>query len=346
MSKPLNLVSYLGYWAMALPATAVVMVLCMMVGPAQGGGMTWGWPGPDILDVRILPVLAAAIVGAMLAGSGVVLQSMLRNPLADPLILGIASGANLAAVVWVLYGGLLLSLGAAHGVPPILLPTGKATCAAVGAILSILLVFFLARRRSTTALEPVTLLLVGIVVSAFNGAATALLLAISPLEKEHEILNYIMGYIDDGVTRPQLCVALIVGLVGWLLAVGSSHAMNIAALSDEEITSLGVRLGRLRTLSFISASIMTAAAICLAGPIGFVGLICPHVCRTLWGPDHRQLLVTAPFAGAIFLMAAYAFVHSSLGMFHTQIPIGVITALCGGPFFLILLRRRGVWDER
>lgn len=346
MKHGLTKALYASYWAIAASATAVVLCLCIMIGPGAGHGISFGWPEHAIFEVRVLPVLAAAIVGAALAGSGVVLQSMLRNPLADPLILGIASGANLAAVVWVLYGGFLLAAASAHGVPPLLLPTGKAAFATAGAILSILIVFLLARRRSTTALEPVTLLLVGIVVSAFNGAATALLHAMAPLQQKREILYYLMGFIDDAVTLDKLAIGLGVFLLGWLMACASGAAMNIASFSDEEITSLGIRLGRLRTFSFISASIMTAAAICLAGPIGFVGLICPHVCRAIFGPDHRQLLVTAPFAGASFLMLAYAFVHSTGSWFDGDIPIGVVTALCGGPFFLILLRQRGVWDER
>jgi iron complex transport system permease protein len=325
--------------------TAVVMLLCMMVGSGIGYGISFGWPGNDIFEARVFPVVAAAIVGAALAASGVVLQSMLRNPLADPLILGIASGANVAAVIWMLCSGVIMAAAIAHHLPLFLLPSGAATFAGIGALISLLTVFALARRRGTAALEPVTLLLVGIIVSAFNGAATVLLLTLAPLEKEHAILNYLMGFIDEGVTRDQLLVSLVVFLFGWTIAFFSAKAMNIASFSDEEITSMGVRLSRLRTLAFISASVMTAAAIFLAGPIGFVGLICPHICRTIFGPDHRQLLTTAPFAGAIFLMTAYALVHGTPGIFHTQIPIGVVTALCGGPFFLILLRKRGVWNE-
>jgi iron complex transport system permease protein len=336
---------YILYAIAAIVATMLVMLLCIMIGPGVHRGIALGWPSSDIVAVRVLPILAAAIVGAALAGSGVVLQSMLRNPLADPLILGIASGANLAAVAWVLWGGLLLTTATAHGIPAIFLPTGKAAFATVGAIVSIVIVFMLARRRGTTALEPVTLLLVGIVVSAFNGAATALLHSMAPLEQKREILYYLMGFIDDAVTADKLIIGLALFAIGWAIACLSSSALNIASFSDEEITSLGVRLSRLRTLSFVSASIMTAAAICLAGPIGFVGLICPHICRAIFGPDHRQLLVTAPFAGSIFLMLAYAFVHSTGGWFNGDIPIGVVTALCGGPFFLILLRKRGVWDE-
>ena len=344
MKRGLTIRSYLGYWAIALGATAIVMLLCVMVGPGEHG-IALGWPRPDIFTVRVFPVLAAALVGAALAASGVVLQSLLRNPLADPLILGISSGANLAAVVWILYGAILLAKATAHGMPGFLMPTGTAAFATIGAILTIIVVFALARRRRTSALEPVTLLLVGIVVGAFNGAGTALLHTLAPLEQQREVLYYLMGFINDGVTAGDLGVAFAVLLVGWLMASAAGSALNIASFSDEEMTSLGVRVGRLRIVSFISASIMTAAAICLAGPIGFVGLICPHVCRAIFGVDHRQLLVTAPAAGAIFLMAAYAFVHSTIGWFHGEIPIGVVTALCGGPFFLLLLRRRGVWDE-
>jgi iron complex transport system permease protein len=153
-------------------------------------------------------------------------------------------------------------------------------------------------------------------------------------------ISYLMGSVAGDVTWQRFILAVIVLLLGYLPILLASRSLNIGTLSDMEATSLGIRMSALRNICFISAAVMTAAAIMLSGPIGFVGLICPHICRSLVGSDHRKLVVAAPFAGAIFLMLADTFVNATGGIIGSELPVGVITALCGGPFFLMLLRRR------
>jgi iron complex transport system permease protein len=184
-----------------------------------------------------------------------------------------------------------------------------------------------------------TLLLVGVVISAINGGILMLLQAMSPPNVQANFLNFVMGSIGSDVTLGRLRVAMIVVAVGYLPVLLAARSLNIGTLSEMEATSLGVNVGRLRNLCFIAASVLTAGAIMLAGPIGFVGLICPHICRSLVGADHRRLTVAAPLCGAAFLMLADTFVNAT-GALIGELPVGVVTALCGGPFFLMLLRRR------
>ena len=151
-------------------------------------------------------------------------------------------------------------------------------------------------------------------------------------------LNYLMGAISSDTTWPLLALAAALIAIGTLPLYLAGRSLNIGSLPDLDAASLGINPAKLRTLCFTSASLTTAAAIMLAGPIGFVGLICPHICRRLVGSDHRKLLLAAPLAGAIFLMLADTFVNATGNLFHGELPVGVITALCGGPYFLFLLK--------
>jgi iron complex transport system permease protein len=190
-------------------------------------------------------------------------------------------------------------------------------------------------------MDPLTLLLVGVVVSAINGGVLMVLNSLAPAGIKADLMSYVMGSISTEITWGVLLMAVVVVAVGFVPILLSGRALNVGSLSDVEATSLGVNVGQLRTICFISASVMTGAAIMLSGPIGFVGLICPHICRGLVGADHRKLVVAAPLCGAAFLMAADTFVRATGGLFYGELPVGVVTALCGGPFFLMLLKRRG-----
>ena len=341
MSGGLNLQRYVAYWVVASIVTVVVFALCLCVGPEPGPEhwVNLGWPGDwNILEIRLLRVATAALVGVALAGAGVALQALLRNALADPYVLGISSGASVGVMVWLLATS---ATWIAHS--PTLLSlmlSGSTLPAVAGALLTCGAVFVLARGRAGQGqLDPLTLLLVGVVVSAVNGAIIMVLNNLAPGGIKVSLINYMMGNIGGGSWRT-LQVAGGAVILGWLPLLLMARSLNIATLSDVEVASLGVKISTLRNMSFLSAAVMTAASIALAGPIGFVGLICPHVCRTLFGPDHRQLTVTAPFFGAIFLMVADTFVRSTGKFFQGDLPVGVITALAGGPFFLLLLRRR------
>jgi iron complex transport system permease protein len=343
---------YARYWIIGLLATVVVMALCLLVDSADTRHLAFDIPTERFLGLRFARVGSAALVGAALAASGVLLQALLRNPLADPYVLGISTGSSVGVLLWVLSFGPLLALAQSGSMPvwcatilTALVSNGEAIPALVGALVTCFVVFAVARANSPGGgggggggVEPLTLLLVGVVVSSFNGALVILLNSLRPQGLSSNITMYLIGNINDEASRTQMLVALAIFLAGWLIALLGAGAMNVAALSDTEATSLGLRLARLRTLLFVVASVMTAAAIALARAIGFVGLICPHVCRLLFGPDQRQLIVTAPFCGAVFLMLADALVQISKPWIPYSLPVGVITALAGAPFFLVLLR--------
>ena len=253
--------------------TAAVFALCMCVsGNVEHVGIDWGWPEPGLVQFRLSRVLAAAIVGMALSAAGVTLQALLRNPLADPYVLGISSGSTVGVMAWMLLATSLLK-SAPTGLALFLLTVGRSAPAIAGAILTCLLVFSLARSRFGGSLQPVTLLLVGVVVSSINAALLMLLNSLAPHGLRSDFATFLLGSISEGeLTTPLLTVAAVVLLTGYLPTLLSAAALNIGTLSDTEATSLGINVQRHRTLSFLCASIMTGAAILLSGPIGFVGM--------------------------------------------------------------------------
>jgi len=338
----LTLPRYLSLWAISLLLVALVFLLCICFGPGVPGisAVQFGWPTSDEFSLRIMRILPAALVGLALSASGVALQALLRNPLADPYVLGISSGSSVGVLLWLLVVGPFYAVVANNPFLRIALKQGALLPALAGAIATCILVFLLARSRRTSSSDSLTLLLVGVVVSAVNGALLMLLNHLAPPDVRLNLLNYMMGTISSDVTATTLTLAGVILALGYFPLLLAGKALNIGSLSDTEAISLGVNIKTLRQLCFISASIMTAASIILSGPIGFVGLICPHICRSILGADHRKLLVAAPLAGAAFLMLADTFVSATGTLFHGELPVGVITALCGGPFFLLLLHRR------
>jgi iron complex transport system permease protein len=328
----------------AAALTAITLMLCLAIGPGAPGqrAISFGIPHPDILRLRLTRVGSAAIAGAALGLAGVLLQGLLRNALADPFILGISSGSTVGVMIWIVFGQALLHAFAGQPWLQDILANGQSIPALAGAAVATWLVFLLGRRRSGI-LDPMTLLLSGVVISAIGGALIMLLNNLVPYGARADILSYMFGYISEGTSHTLLTVAALTLGLAWAGALRLGGAMNVAALSDAEAQSLGVKLGSLRFLSFALAALATASSITVAGPIGFVGLICPHVCRGIFGPDHRQLLITSPLLGAIFLMLSDTFVRSTGVWFNGELPVGVITALCGGPFFLYLLTRRRTW---
>lgn len=297
----------------------VVGGLCCLIGPVRLSG--------GVLVVRFYRILAAAAIGASLAVAGMALQGMLRNPLAEPYILGISSGAG----VGVLVGTALLGRFA----------PGTPVLAMFGALATCIVVYTIAQRGGR--LDPYVLLLAGVCVTMFNGAIMfSLIIFLQP----DELLRFVrwgMGDVPQWVwwQRDLLAGCGAVVLAGWALLLVRGAAMNALGLGDDVAASSGVSVHRLRVETFIVVSLMTAAAVSLAGPVGFVGLIVPHICRLIVGPDHRRLALYSGFVGAIFLMVADTFCRTFgpwVGV--GKIPVGVVTALCGAPFFIFLLRRR------
>jgi iron complex transport system permease protein len=318
-----------------LCAAAVVVVgaLCEMVGSSGVG-----WPDRFGRQFRGESVMDSALIGAALGAAGVAYQAILRNPLADPYLLGVSSGASLAAYLW-----RLPAVAMALGGVGVLAAASQQVFAFAGAMIAVSIVLALGGRRGR--LDPVTVLLVGVIVNAVNGSIFLLINALArDLPGTGGALTFLVGGIQV-ITHLQRAATLILVAAGWVVLMCVSGQLNVAALDDGEAESLGVRIHRLRWICLSVASVMTAAAVAISGPIGFVGLVCPHLGRLLVGFDQRRLLPTATAIGAILLMLADAVSRflAAENRLGTQLQIGVLTGLLGGPFFLWLLfdaRRR------
>jgi iron complex transport system permease protein len=305
----------------ALLAAAVAALLLLGLGEVT----------PDeramILGLRGQRAGMAAVVGAALAVAGVMLQSLLRNPLASPDLLGLASGAGLAVMVSTTLAGAAGGLALGAG--------GAGAAALAGSTVTLAAVYALSQRRGF--LDPVTLVLVGVIVSVMCGAAS-MFIAVLSADPFSSVARWTIGALDDNVPASWVWGVGTVVVVSTLVGAWSGPAMDAAALSDDEARSVGVPLGALRLLLFGLAGVLTAGAVVLAGPIGFVGLVCPHVARLLAGPSHRVVVLASALAGAAMLVLADLLV-GWLRLPGGRVPIGVVTAVLGGPILIVLLRR-------
>jgi iron complex transport system permease protein len=297
-----------------------------LVGPAQASLARALAPDgvgtPDyviLFRTRVPRVLLGAVVGGALGTAGAALQGVLQNPLACPHVLGISAGAAVAGV-------LALVLGAGSATVPL--------AAFAGGLGAIAVVFFTARAGGRTT--PHAILLVGVV---FNAVAAALLMLIEALASYTEmqgVLFWILGSLSTQSYALVGVAALYSGLgLAWLVRHGQD--LNLLAAGEEGAAQLGVDVERARRAVFVAASLLVGAAVSVAGMIGFVGLIVPHLLRLVLGPDHRLLIPASFLGGAVFLVWADALARTVLG--PVELPVGVVTALAGGPFFVILLRR-------
>jgi iron complex transport system permease protein len=279
-------------------------------------------------------VLVASLVGAALGAAGVVYQAILRNPLADPYLLGVSSGSMLMAYAWQLES--FATIFAAGSVAAAL---GQQVFGFAGAAVSVAVVFTLASRRGR--LEPVTLLLVGVIVNAVNASVFLLLNAlVKDPARTGGPLSFLVGGLPAKLTAPQWWAAGTCIAIGWLLLMFVAGQLNVAGLSEAEAESLGVRIHRLRWVGLVVASLITASAVAVSGPIGFVGLVCPHIARLIVGNDQRRLLPLATALGAgLLALADAASRWVAQSRVETTLPVGVLTGLLGGPFFLALLWR-------
>jgi iron complex transport system permease protein len=317
-------------YVLSLLVWAAVWLVLAAVAVLFGSQNIWAWESPaarsDILEMRIYGVLLASAVGGALAASGLAFQALLRNPLASPYILGVSGGASFGVIA----AGVA---GLAVTVQPI---AGFA-----GALVTVFLVYAVAQRRGR--IEPYTLLLSGVILNAFYAAGIMLIIALVDPESRGEIAYWMMGNIDVFDVhweRAGVMVALAVGAAGVLAFL--AKGFNLVAVGEDAAGALGVRVDRLRLTAFVVASLVTGAAVAFAGPIGFLGLIVPHMLRMVLGPDHRRLVPASLFAGAAFLVLADLATRLLQGA-AVQLsppPVGVLTALCGGPFFIYLLRTR------
>lgn len=275
----------------------------------------------DLLRIRLTRIACAAVAGAGLAIAGAAFQALLRNPLSDPYILGVSGGASLGAVAAIVLG---LSIGwrGISSVPAF---------AFLGAVASMLAVYEVS--RTNEVVPPHTLLMCGVIVNAFCGAFITILSYVAPPHKTVEIISWVVGGIRTESSAGSVGLSFALVLVSSVVLYSQSIAYNVMSFGEETSKQLGLNIELTKKLTFVFASLATAAVVSETGPIGFVGLIIPHIVRLLLGPDHRVLLPVCFLGGAAFLVAADALAHTKL------IPVGAVTALCGGPFFLFLLRR-------
>jgi iron complex transport system permease protein len=272
---------------------------------------------------RLPRVLLGATVGGGLAAAGAALQALLRNPLASPDVIGISGGASIGAV-----GVLALGVGG----PTWILVPGAAFAASLATLAAIV-------RLSTVRgrLNPYSLLLVGVIANTIAASVIMLVTALVNSLRAQGVLVWLSGSLAQ---RPYSLVALVALLTVMPAVVlwTQGRSLNLLALGEEAAIQLGADVGRVRTVSFVSSALLVGASVSVSGVIGFVGLIVPHCLRLAFGSDQRLLIPAAFLGGAIFLVWADAAARTLVA--PTEIPVGVLTALCGGPFFVFLLRRQ------
>jgi iron complex transport system permease protein len=276
-----------------------------------------------VLDLRLPRVLLAALVGMCLAGAGCLYQALFRNPLADPYILGVSAGAGLGATL-ALVAGTALGVGTYVAVPG---------AAFVGALLAISVVVGVSSRRGRV--EMLSLLLAGVAVSYTLAAVTSFVMVVSR-QTMQQVVFWMMGGLQ-GASWGYVAVVAVMLVVGLILPMLYSRELNVMLLGDERASQLGVDVERFKLLVLATASLLVAAAVSVSGLIGFVGLMTPHMARLVLGPEHRRLLPASILAGGIVLVLADLTARVVLA--PVEVPVGIVTALLGGPFFVWLLVR-------
>jgi iron complex transport system permease protein len=276
-----------------------------------------------IFSVRLPRIIFAGVVGASLSLGGVIFQAILRNPLADPYILGISGGSALGAIIGIVIGAGSFYLGI-----PLL--------AFVGALATVFLVFVVAG-SVRGPLSDNSLLLSGVVVNAFFSAAILFFLSIVNSMELHSITFWLMGDLS-GASAKEISVAAVCLLAGFVLLYAQARKLNLIVQGEDTAQQLGVNVERTKQALLIITSLLTAVAVSLAGIIGFVGIMVPHLMRLVFGSDHRLLLPVSALFGASFLIVADTIARVVLA--PAELPVGVITALCGAPYFIFLLKRK------
>ena len=317
-----------------------VAIVSVLIGPARIGiiqglkGLLYGWhegytgltPSEKtiIFSIRLPRVIFAGLVGASLSAAGVIFQALLRNPLADPFILGVSGGSAVGAII-----GIIIGLGS--------VPFGIPGLAFLGAVITVVLVFLIG--KTNKELHSNTLLLAGVIVNAFFSAIIMFLISISRNADLHNITFWLMGDLSLATWIKILFVSVLL-LFGFAIIYSYARPLNLIVTGEETAMQLGVNVERTKIILFLAGSLVTALAVSFSGIIGFVGLIIPHIMRMLLGPDHRLLLPASFLFGASFLVMADTIARTVIP--HSELPVGVITAICGAPYFIYLLRRRSV----
>lgn len=280
--------------------------------------------------IRAPRVLAAFAVGAALAAGGAAMQSLFRNPLADPGLLGVSSGAALAAVTVIVLGEKVM-----HVVPPPLEPWLLPIAAFLGGLASTVVVYRLAARDGITLVG--TLLLAGIAINAIAAAGIGMLVFVADEQQLRTLIFWTMGGFG-GVTWVAILPTLLVLAIAVPTLLPAAHLLDALALGEREAGHVGVDVERLKRRLVTQVALAVGASVAISGTVGFVGLVAPHIVRLLLGPAHRTLLPAAALFGGAFVVLADALARTVVS--PAELPIGVLTALVGGPFFLWLLAGR------
>jgi len=325
-------------WRIAVFVLLPVILLCVMC-LSIGFGATdvdllSAIRGDAVLDRLILlherlpRTILAALVGASLSVSGLAFQAVLRNPLADPFIIGVAGGAAVGGTV-----AMLLPIGAVIGA------WGTPVMAFIFGLGTLALTYRLSRDRSGR-MRAYEVLLIGVVFNTFASAVILILKVLVNAQKVQEMLLWLMGSLSSEIRGPwAIGVTFLITLVASIMIYRVTPALNALALGEEAAASVGVDANRVTRVVFVAGSMLVASAVSVAGLIGFVGLIVPHATRLLLGADLRRNLPAAALLGAAFLVAADLLARVLFPVFETEAPVGVFTALIGGPLFVWLLRR-------
>lgn len=331
--KPLTLSRVIRISAILFLCLMAVAVASLLVGTAEVSlrklvGLVTGTLSPEdpakliLLRIRLPRVALAAMVGFSLSLGGVIFQALLRNPLADPFILGVSSGAAFGAIL-----GIFLGFTFTLGVP---------TMAFAGAFLTVYLVLAIGSRRM--GMESSSILLTGVIINAFFTAIIMFFISTSGDSRLHAMLYWLYGDLSQSRIGPLALLAPVVALASAVL-FGYAKDLNLLTAGEETAFQMGVDVEKAKRVCLLTVSLMVGLTVSLSGLIGFVGLILPHLARMAWGSDHRLLIPVASLGGAIFLIAADTLARTIIS--PSELPVGVITAFMGAPFFIFLLKTRG-----
>lgn len=312
-----------------------VMAVCLVIG-SETASLRDAFFGPTrdgqvnidyeiIVHIRLPRILLAAIIGAALASAGCIFQAILRNPLADPYLLGVSSGAGLGTLAAVLLGWSWSFLGMSA-----MMPT-----AFIGAICTTWLVWWIG--RSAGRANMTGLLLAGVVVNAFFSAVMMFLTSIARASQMQMMQFWMMGNIAAMQRYEVIALSGVIVAAGVIALVRMGPSLNILTFGADDAAAMGVSASQVTLAAFAIAALITSVAVCLSGLIGFVGLVVPHAVRLVAGPDHRQLIPLSALFGAAFMAAADTLARVVVA--PAMLPVGVVTAMVGGPFFLVLLMR-------
>jgi iron complex transport system permease protein len=297
------------------------------------GSSSGGDPLESVLfSVRLPRVLLGSLVGAALATAGAAFQSLLRNSLADPYVLGVSTGASMGTILYSIFAG-WLGFAAAGGSAIYVRPLA----AFLGAVLTVGAVYVIAGGAYRAAESSQRLLLAGIVLASFLSSINVFLLTSTNQADLRGIFYWLIGDLSRPVDASIYPVTALV-LGGFFTLFLFSHSLNLIGMGEEDAAILGVEVGRVKTCVYIIASLITGAVVSVSGPIAYIGLICPHMGRMMFGSDNRILFPTVFIFGAIFTLLADTLARTVLS--PAELPVGIVTALCGAPLFIYLLRRK------